>query len=131
MDRKQMDQKPIVIYLAMKELSAVAIHHDLRATLGPEAVNYLSMIHCLRQAIFISSKSPANIPETEPQFDDSDQAILLALTERPFRSIRELAQMTLLPRTTLHRRLIQSFRFRVRHLRWVLHLLSHSQNSIA
>jgi hypothetical protein len=35
-----MDQRSIVLYLARKELSAMTIHHDLVATLGPEAVGY-------------------------------------------------------------------------------------------
>jgi hypothetical protein len=33
-DAKQMDQKSVVHYFARKELSAIAIHHDLVAALG-------------------------------------------------------------------------------------------------
>jgi hypothetical protein len=62
-------------------LSAIAIHHDLVPTLGPEAVSHSSVIRYLREAKFVSSNSPANIPEAEPQFDDCNQAILLALVE--------------------------------------------------
>jgi hypothetical protein len=35
-----MDQRSVVLSLARKELSAIAIHHDLVAKLGPEAVSY-------------------------------------------------------------------------------------------
>jgi hypothetical protein len=35
----KMDQKSIVLYLARKRLGAVAIHDDLVATLGAEAIN--------------------------------------------------------------------------------------------
>jgi hypothetical protein len=35
-----MDQRTIVLSLRMKELLSEAIHHDLVATLGPEAVAY-------------------------------------------------------------------------------------------
>jgi hypothetical protein len=35
-----MDQQSIVLYLARKGLSAFAIHHDLVATLGEEAISY-------------------------------------------------------------------------------------------
>jgi hypothetical protein len=48
-----------------------------------------SVTHYLREAIFASSNSPANIPEVESQFNDCDQAILLALAEQQFASIRE------------------------------------------
>jgi hypothetical protein len=88
-DVKKMDHKSIVLYLARKELSPVAIHHDLVAMLGLETVSYSSVTRCLREAIFVSSNFPANIPEAELQFDDCDQAILLALAERRFASIRE------------------------------------------
>jgi hypothetical protein len=91
-----MDQRSIVLQLPRKKLSAVAIHHDLVTTLGPEAVICSSVTRYLREAILVSSNSPANIPEAEPQFDDCDQAIL-ALAEQPFVSIRELARLTYLP----------------------------------
>jgi hypothetical protein len=92
-----MDQRSIVFYLTKKELSAIAIHHDLVVTLCPEVVSYSSVTRYLREVIFVSSNSPATIPETEPQFDDCDQAILFALAEQPFASIRELARLTHLP----------------------------------
>jgi DNA-binding IclR family transcriptional regulator len=44
------------------------------------------------------------LPPPEHQFDDSDQAILLALADHRFASIRGLSRLTHLPRTTVHRR---------------------------
>jgi hypothetical protein len=38
-DVKQMDQRLMILCLARKELSAIVAHHDLVATLGPEAVS--------------------------------------------------------------------------------------------
>jgi hypothetical protein len=92
-----MGQKPMFLYLARKELSTIAVHHDLVATLGPAAVSYPSVTQYLRNAIFVSSHSPVNVSEAEPQFDDCDQAILLALAEQSFASIQELARLTYLP----------------------------------
>jgi hypothetical protein len=122
-----MDQRSIAFYFAGKDLSAIAIHHDLVATLGPEAVSYSCVTGYLLDAIFVSSNSPANIPEAESQFDDCDQAILLALAEQSFALVRELARLTHLPGTTLQRRLTQSLGFCARHLRWLPQLLSYSQ----
>jgi hypothetical protein len=68
------------------------------------------------------------LPPPEHQFDDSDQAILLALADQPFASIRELSGLTHLPRMTVHRRLTQSLRFCVRHLRWVPRFVSRCQS---
>jgi hypothetical protein len=67
-----MDQRSIVLYLTRKELSAITIHHNFVATLGSEAVSYSSVTRCLREAIFVSSNSPANIPEAGPQFNAYD-----------------------------------------------------------
>jgi hypothetical protein len=92
-----MDQRLIVLSLTRKELSVIAIHHDLVVTLAPEAVSYSSVARYLRIAIFVSSNSPANVPEAECQFDDCDQAILLSLAKQPFASVRELARLTHLP----------------------------------
>jgi hypothetical protein len=58
-----MDQRSIVFYLARKELSAIAVHCDLVAILGPEAVGYASITRYLHDVIFISSNSFANIPQ--------------------------------------------------------------------
>jgi hypothetical protein len=112
-----MDQQSIILYLSRKGLSAVAIHDDLVTTLGTEAVSYPSVTCCLHEAIFASSNPPDPLPPPERQLDNSDQAILLALADQPFASIRELSGLTHLPRTTVHRRFTQSLRFRVRHLR--------------
>jgi hypothetical protein len=72
-----------------KGLSAVAIHDDLVATFGPEAVNYQSVTRYLREAIFASSNPPDPFPPPEHQLDESDQDILLMLADQPFASIRE------------------------------------------
>jgi hypothetical protein len=65
-----MNQRSIVLDLAMKDLSVIAVHQDLVATPGPEAVSYSSVTRYLRVARFVSSNSLANIPEAESQFDD-------------------------------------------------------------
>jgi hypothetical protein len=113
-----MDQQSIVLYLSRKGLSAVAIHDDLVATLGAEAVSYPSATRSLREAIFASSNPPDRLPPPEHQLDDSSQAIFLTLVDRPFSSICELSRLTHRPRTPVHRQLTQSLGFRVRHLRW-------------
>jgi hypothetical protein len=122
-----MDQQSIVLYLSRKGLSAVAIHDDLVATLDAEAVSYPSVTRYLREAIFASSNPPDPLSPPEHRLDDSDQAVLLALADQPFASIRELSRLTCLPRMTAHRRLTQSLGFHVRHLRCAPHFLSRYQ----
>jgi hypothetical protein len=59
--------------------------------------------------------------------DDSDQAILAALEDRPFASVRHLSRLNHLPSTTLYRRIAQSLGFVARPIRWVPHTLSDAQ----
>jgi hypothetical protein len=112
-----MDQQSIDLYLSRKDFSAVAIHGDLVATLGAEAVSYPSVTRYLCQAIFASSNPPDPLPSLEHQLDDSDQAIVFAFPDQPITSIHELSQLTHRLNTTVHRRLTQSLGSRVRHLR--------------
>jgi hypothetical protein len=53
-----------------------------------------------------------------------DQAILDSLEQHPFSSLRELARLTYIPTTTIHRHLMQSLDFTVKDLRWVPHTLT-------
>jgi hypothetical protein len=84
-----MDQQSIVLYLSRKGLSALAIHDDLVATLGGEAVSYPSVARDLHEAIFASSNPLDPVPSPENPLNDSGQAILLALADQLFASIRE------------------------------------------
>jgi hypothetical protein len=58
-----------------------------------------------------------------------NQAILDALGQCPFSSIQELDHLTCISTTTVHRHLTQSFGFMVKHLRWVPHTLTPTQET--
>jgi hypothetical protein len=81
-DVKKMEQRSIILYLARKGLSLLAIHGDLVTTLGTDAdaVSYSSVTRYLRDAIFASSNQHTPLPEPKPeaQFDDCDHAIMLS-----------------------------------------------------
>jgi hypothetical protein len=114
-----MDQKPIVLYLQMKGMALDSIHDNLVCTLGKDAVAYSTVTKYACSAQFFSRKEaiPPEAPDVER--NPVDEAILTALTEFPFSSVRELSRRICLPRSTLHwhRHLTQSLRFTVRHLR--------------
>jgi hypothetical protein len=123
-----MDQKPIVLYLRMKGMALDAIHDDLVRTLGKDVVAYSTVTKYARSAQ-LSGRKEATLPEA-PDVERSrvGEVILTALAEFPFlfpfSSVRELSRRICLPRSTVHRHLKQSFRFTVRHRRWVPHLLT-------
>jgi hypothetical protein len=124
-----MDQRTIVAYLELKGLSPRSIHQDLVATLGGGAMadstvaRYIHDAHC-------SPSSQMAAPIAVPSgLDDSDEAILSALDENPFASVRQLSRLTHIPATTVHHRLTESLGFPARHLRWVPHALSEEQRA--
>jgi hypothetical protein len=81
-DIKKMEQRSIVLDLARKGLSPLAIHDDLVTMLGSDAdadtVSYSSVTCYLRHAVFASSNPPTPLPKPEAQFDDCDHAIMLS-----------------------------------------------------
>jgi hypothetical protein len=57
----------------------------------------------------------------------TNDAILDAVQKQPFSSVRELAKLTCIPRSTVHRHFTQTLGFVVKHLRWVPHSLADAQ----
>jgi hypothetical protein len=111
-----MEQRMTVACLDLKGMSARAIHTDLVATLGSNAVAYSSVTRYLREARCLPSREEASPVEIEMEVDDADRAILFALSENPFVSVRQLSRLTTLPPTTVYRRLTQSLGYTARHL---------------
>jgi hypothetical protein len=110
----------------MKHLSAEEIRDDMHEVLGEDAIKYSTVIKYLRQRSF--PLVPCDTPDISPSKAIND-AILDALEKQPFLSIRELAKLTCIPRTTIHRHLTKSFDFVLKHLRWVPHRLTHIQKN--
>jgi hypothetical protein len=84
-------------------LAAVAIYGGLVTTLGAEVIGYPSLTHYLREARLITSNPEATFSQLDIEPDDCDEALLLALNIELFASIGQLARLTHLPRTTVHR----------------------------
>jgi hypothetical protein len=111
-----MDQQMIVAYLDLKQISARAIHTDLVATLGSNAVAYSSVTRYLREARCLPSREEAPPVEIGREVDDADRDILFALGENPFASVRQLSRLTSLPSTIVYRRFGQSPGYTTHHL---------------
>jgi hypothetical protein len=124
-----MDQRSIVLYLARKGLTAIEIDNDLVVTLESDAKGDRSVTRFLGEVKFSWPNPPTAFSEENSCLDDSNDAILLALLEQPFASVRQLSRLTHLPRSTVYTRLRQSLGFHMRHLRWVPHHLITAQNS--
>jgi hypothetical protein len=111
-----MDQKRIILYLRMNEISLYAVHDDLLRTLGAEVVVSSTVTKYPRSAQFALKKeaTPPNPADVGHRF--IDYAILTALAECPFSSVREPSPRICLSRSTVRRNLTQLLRFLIRHL---------------
>jgi hypothetical protein len=74
-----MTQRPIVVYLSLKGMSARKIHDDTVATSGPDAVSYSSVTLFLCEPQCPPSKPEPHQTDVQRDLNDSDQAILAAL----------------------------------------------------
>jgi hypothetical protein len=111
-----MDQRLICLFLAIKGLSAQAIHDKLVTVLGSDAITYLTATRYLGQRQFASVRCD---PSEEPSRSVLDNAISEVLEKQPFSSIHNLSKLTFIPITTVYRHLTWSLAFVVKHLRWV------------
>jgi hypothetical protein len=95
------DRQSIVMYLSLKGLNAVEIHNDLVTTLKGEGKPSSSVTYCLRKPSFSSPKAPQPSESPAPILNESEEAILLALSEELFASVRQLARRTHLHPSTV------------------------------
>jgi hypothetical protein len=86
---QKMTQCPIVADLSLKKMSAREIHDDIVVTLGSNAVSPSSVTRYPREARFPPSKPELHPADVQRDLDDSDQAILAALEDSPFASVRQ------------------------------------------
>jgi hypothetical protein len=86
-----MTQRSIVAYLSLKGMSPCEIHDDIVATHGPDAVSYSLVTGYFREARFPPSKPDLHPADVQRDLDDSDSAILTALEDSPFASMRQLS----------------------------------------
>ena len=96
------DLKSVVLYLHKKGLKAKAIHKDIEDTLGPNTIGYSTIREYIRSESFSSNNE--GIENEEKIFNDKQNQILVenALKISPFSSVREIAKMTSIPKTTVY-----------------------------
>jgi hypothetical protein len=100
-----MDQSSICLYLNRKGLSAQAIHDQLVQIFGADAIACSKMTFYLRQS---QSMAKNEEPHSDRPPDVIDNAILRALNQSLFASVRELAKSICLRTITVWRRLTRS-----------------------
>jgi hypothetical protein len=119
-----MDFSSIVLDLKANGMNAREIQNDLRASFGTKVLGYSTLTRWLREAQ-LDQFSEKVVGFTEDvEADEIDEAILSALEVQSFGLIRDIARLTHLVYSTINRHLTRSLGFEVRHLGWILHVLT-------
>ena len=122
-----MDQKTICLYLELKGMNAMEIYIELNTVLGSNAVSYSTITKYLRSGKISSKEEKYEIIEQNQSEKLIDDAILSALAREPSASVRRIANMTMLPKSSVYRHLTSSLGFVAKHLKWVPHKLNFEQ----
>ena len=125
----EIDQRSIVIFLSIQGKSPTVIEKEMKDTLGEIAVKYSTITKYLRQIKFPPS---SNLPEKDENLnvlDKVDQIILDVLDEQPFASLRQIAQIAGIPKSTVHYHLTVILNFKNMNLKWVSHSLTEEQKA--
>jgi hypothetical protein len=97
-----MDQPSVAMYLSLEGLNAVEIHNDLVAALKDEAKSYITVTYYHRKPSFSGPRTTQPSESPPPILSESDETILMALSEEPFASVRQLARKTHLHSSTVY-----------------------------
>jgi hypothetical protein len=103
------------MHLRLKGRNTVQIHNDRVSTLKDEAKSSNTFMYYTRKPSFSSPKTPQPSESPAPILNQSDEAILMALSEELFASVQQLARGTQLHHSTVHDHLTHKLGFTVRY----------------
>jgi hypothetical protein len=112
----KMDLRSIVAYLSMKDMNPREIYAEANDTLGADCIGYSTLTKYFREKSFSRSNLDT---DSEPKIEEenfSDEAIIEALEEFPFSSLRQIAKRIFIPRNTVRYHLVNSL-YRIRNIR--------------
>ena len=125
--KKLLEQRSIVLFLQRKGFTATLIHKELVEVLGSEAVSYSTVTKYLR------SELTTPISKVCPKMDEKsgdeiiDDAIISVLADEPYSSVRQIAQRTKIPKSTVFYHLVHSLGFVSKHAKWIPKKLTQEQ----
>ena len=122
-----MDFKSIVLYLEKKGMSATEIHNDIIGTLGPDIMGYSTITYYLRTRDYYQNSTPTKKEEKIKEEEKNQILVENALMNFPFSSIRDIAKITHIPKSTVHLILTKKLHYVLKHLRWIPHSLNSTQ----
>jgi hypothetical protein len=118
-----MNPRSIVRFLHLYGLDAARGHHELEAVLGPDVMSYSTIAWALRSAIW--TQTDPGTPHSE-----IDDAIVQALGELQFASVKQFVRRLCCSPATIYRHLTESLHFACKHLRCFPHDLTTARKAL-
>jgi hypothetical protein len=122
-----MDVESIVLHLNKNDLSTIEIYTEINHVLGEGTIGYSTVTRDLRKHSFADSSTLSPEDRESQGLDAIDNAILQALDEQPFASLRQITKRILVPISIVRCRLVSKMAYKLKHCTWVLHRLSETQ----
>ena len=121
------DFRSIVLFLHIKGEEPKKIQSEINDTFHKNIIGYSTVTKYIRESK-IPLKSDANVKE-DIKLDHFHlhQLILKVLKDYPFSSIREISEITGIPKSSVYDMLTRELHFVLVHLKWVPHFLNSSQ----
>lgn len=123
------DYQSIVLYLNMQGKSKYEILSEMNNTFQKDVIKYSTITKYIRQISFQSNKVGSDKKDENYEHLLLQNIILKILKDFPFNSIREIADMSNIPKSTVHRILTSELHYVPVHLRWVPHFLNFDQKA--
>jgi len=124
------DWKSIVIFLHAQGKNATKIHREILETLPNKCPCYGTVTRILRFQQFPSESQQCHFFEKNEEMEEKAVLISEILKDYPFSSVRQIEEMTGIPRSTVYDILTKRLHYEVRKLRWVPHFLNSDQKKI-
>jgi hypothetical protein len=124
--RTKVDLRSSVSYFSRKDMNEREIYADMNDTLGAYCIGYSTVTKYLKKKCLISMLDMDFEPKIEEE-NFINKAILGALEECHFPSVRQIAKRIFIPMSTVRNHLVNSLGYPIRNIRWVHPSLSSSR----
>lgn len=124
------DFRSIVLFLHINGEEPKKIQSEINDTFHKNIIGYSTVTKYIRKSK-IPLKSDANV-KNDIKLDHFHlhQLILKVLKDYPFSSIREISEITGIPKSSVYFMLTRELHFVLFHLKWVPHFLNSSQKVV-
>ena len=121
------DFKSITIFLHEKGLKPHEIQSEIDSVFGKNSYSYQAITKTLRKISFTPSQPDNEKIDENFVYQQKISIIQKTLEDFPFSSLKQIAEETNIPKTTVYRIVRKELGYVLKHLKWIPHCLTSSQ----